>query len=110
MGVCFQIFMGVFLGIQNLKVRMDCFPTSDCPEEDRKLAGRASSEIIFQVDENGATGARIQRNKGVFEEGYNMSIESARCLAAYIQYVMEEAKIEYEAGSKSDDEVKKLFR
>jgi len=95
---------------RNLRVRMDCFPESECPEEGRKLPGKSSSEIIFQVYENGSTAARIQRNKGLFEEGYNMSMESARCLAAYIQYVMEEAKMEFDAGSKSDEEVKKLFR
>jgi hypothetical protein len=95
---------------RNVRVRMDCFPEADCPEEGKKLAGKSSSEIIFQVYENGSTAAIIQRNKGRFEEGYNMSIESARCLAAYIQYVMEEAKTEFEAGSRSDEEVKQLFR
>jgi len=95
---------------RKVNVRMDCFPISDCPSEGEKLDGRSSTEIIFGVSEDGATNGRIQRNKGLYEEGYNFSKDSALLLQAYINHVLLESKSDFEAGSATNEDVKNMFR
>jgi hypothetical protein len=93
-----------------LTKRVDCFPSATCPDEGKKRDGVASTEIVFQVNEEGATSGRIQRNKGLYDEGYNISMESAVWLQAYLNHVLREGKSEFEAGSRSTDELKDLLR
>lgn len=93
-----------------VSARVACFPVLDCPPEGQKIDGKASTEMIFSVNEDGATSGRIQRNKGRFEEGYNFSIKSGLLLQAYMNHVLTEGKTEFEAGSASDEELKKMFR
>jgi hypothetical protein len=95
---------------RKLETRIDCFPSEDCPPEGQKLDGRLSTEIIFAINEDGSTNARIQRNKGRFEEGYNVSIASGHLLQAYINHVLKAGKDEYEMGSTSTEDLKNLFR
>ena len=65
--------------------RAACFPSDKCPAENGpKRDGMASTEIDFKVYEDGSTAGRIQRNKGLFEDGYNISIDSALMLQAYM--------------------------
>ena len=90
--------------------RITCFPAENCPPEGGKLQGKASTELIFLVYENGSTAIRIQRNKGTYEEGYNISIKSGHCLEAYINYISKHAKSQFKAGSMTDSEVKDLFK
>lgn len=90
--------------------RVDCFPEADCPKEGEKLDGRASTEIIFIVNEDGSTAGRIQRNKGKFEEGYNVSINSAVLLRAYLRYVQSRGEREFVAGTRTTDDLNKLFK
>lgn len=95
---------------RKIDVRVDCFPDTDCPPEGRKIDNRSSTEVIFSINEDGSTSARIQRNKGRFEEGYNISIGSARLLQAYIHHVLVAGQTEHEIGSASIDELKDMFR
>jgi hypothetical protein len=76
------------------------------PERD----GVASTEIDFKVYEVRSTASRIQRNKGRFEDGYNVSIDSASMLQAYLNHILTEGKTDFEAGSRIDDQMKELFR
>ncbi len=90
--------------------RIDCFPAATCPEEGKKRDGVASTEIVFQVNDEGATSGRIQRNKGLYDESYNISMESAVWLQAYLNHVLRDGQSEFEAGSRSNDELKDLFK
>jgi hypothetical protein len=89
--------------------RVDCFPDGNCPAEGQKREGVSSTEIIFQINEDGATSGRIQRNKGKYDDGYNISMESAIWLQAYLKHVLNEGKSEFDAGSKSTDELRQMF-
>jgi len=95
---------------RKLDVRLDCFPEKDCPVEGGKLADHASTEIIFSINDDGSTGVRIQRNKGVYQEAYNLSIGSALLLQAYINHVLKAGTTEYEMGQKSTEDLKAMFR
>lgn len=90
--------------------RLDCFPLENCPAEGQKVDGKASTEVVFTVNDDGATGARFQRNKGRFEENYGISIESGLLLQAYIRHVLREGRREYEAGTQSKEDLDKMFQ
>ena len=83
-----------------------CVPVDAC---ETKQQGVSSSEIIFQVYEDGSTAGRIQRNKGMFSVGYNMSVESSILLSAYLTYMRDVGAKEFKVGIMSDEEVIKLF-
>jgi hypothetical protein len=95
---------------RKLDVRLECFPAADCPPEGQKVDAKASTEILFSINEDGSTSGRIQRNKGRFEEGYNVSVKSGLILQAYIHHVLSEGKAEFEAGTASTEDLKKLFQ
>jgi len=90
--------------------RAVCFPQKGCPEEGGKLDKSASTEIIFRVYEDGSTAGRIQRNKGRFESGYNISIESSLLLQAYLNHILLEGKKEFDAGSRDASQLRELFK
>ena len=83
-----------------------CIPKGLCSE---KKQGVSSTEIVFQIYEDGSTAGRIQRNKGKFAVGYNMSVESSILLSAYLTYMKEAGSKEFNIGVMSDKEVEKLF-
>jgi len=83
-----------------------CIPVDAC---ETKKQGISSSEIIFQVYEDGSTAGRIQRNKGLFSVGYNMSVESSILLSAYLTYMRDVGAKEFKIGIMTDEEVEKLF-
>lgn len=83
-----------------------CTPTVECQE---KVAGNTSTQVDFLVFEQGATGARLIRNKGAYKEEYAMSIESAALLASYFEYVLEIGKSNFEAGSRTTEDLDSLF-
>jgi len=83
-----------------------CIPVDACKT---KKQGISSSEIIFQVYEDGSTAGRIQRNKGLFSVGYNMSVESSILLSAYLTYMRDVGAKEFKIGIMTDEEVEKLF-
>ncbi|CAO4148968.1 hypothetical protein [Methylorubrum aminovorans] len=89
--------------------RLDCFPSESCPLEGEKVDGKASTEIVFSVNEDGSTGGRFQRNKGRFEEVYGFSVESGLMLQAYLRHVLKEGRREYEAGSQTKEDLDKIF-
>jgi hypothetical protein len=94
---------------KDFQKRLDCFPNDNCPLEGQKIDGKASTEIIFKVNDDGSTNGRIQRNKGRFEEGYNISVESGLMLQAYLRYVLKEGRQEHESGSQTKEDLDKLF-
>ncbi len=83
-----------------------CTPDPECSE---KRAGNTSTQVDFLVLEQGATGARLIRNKGAFKEEYGLSIESAALLASYFEFVLEIGKDNFEAGSRTSEQLDGLF-
>jgi hypothetical protein len=84
-----------------------CIPEGACTE---KKQGVSSTEVVFQIYEDGSTAGRIQRNKGKFAVGYNMSVESSILLSAYLTYMKEAGSKEFNIGVMTDKEVEKLFK
>lgn len=95
---------------KEFQLRMTCFPTDDCPPEGKKIEKKRSTEVIFKIYEDGSTGARIQINKGTFEEGYNISIGSANLLQAYINHMITVGKTEHDAGSTDEEQLRQMFK
>lgn len=91
---------------RNVRKTALCIPTGRC---NNKKSGVVSTEIIFQVYEDGSTAGRIQRNKGTFSTGYNLSVESSVLLSAYLTYMRDTGSKEFNIGNMSDDEVRSLF-
>ena len=83
-----------------------CVPSDACKT---KKKGVTSTEIIFQVYEDGSTSGRIQRNKGLFSIGYNLSVESTILMSSYLVYMQEVGAQEFKSGSMSDEQVESLF-
>jgi len=83
-----------------------CVPVGEC---DEKETGKSSTEILFQIYEDGSTSGRIQLNKGRFNVGYNLSVESSVLLMAYMTYMRDAGSREFSIGVMSDDEVLDLF-
>ena len=84
-----------------------CIPSDVC---ESKKAGVTSTEVIFQVYEDGSTAGRIQRNKGLFSMGYNLSVESTVLLSSYLIYMKEIGAREFRTGSMSETEIEDLFQ
>ena len=83
-----------------------CFPEENCGE---KKIGSSSTEVVFQIYEDGSTAGRIQRNKGQYVVGYNMSVESSILLGAYLIYMQEAGAKDFNIGVMTDDQVLDLF-
>ena len=83
-----------------------CFPEENCGE---KKIGSSSTEVVFQIYEDGSTAGRIQRNKGQYVVGYNMSVESSILLGAYLIYMQEAGAKDFNIGVMTDDQVLELF-
>ncbi len=86
--------------------RVDCFPVEYCGE---KRTGTTSTEVVFMLYEDGSTAAKVQRNKGTFSAGYNLSVESALVLSAYLDFMHEVGEKEFSLGTMTDDEMDALF-
>jgi hypothetical protein len=95
---------------KNYEKRVMCVPSDTCSSDGEHVDGKASTEVRFNVYEDGATAGRIQRNKGRFVEGFNFSVESAMLLQAYLGYVIKEAKAEYNSGTQDQHSLDKLFQ
>ena len=83
-----------------------CIPTDACKV---KKTGISSTELVFQVYEDGSTSGRVQINKGQFNVGYNMSVESTILLQAYLIYMRDLGSKEFSVGVMSDEELLELF-
>lgn len=83
-----------------------CIPEGSC---ENKKQGVSSTEVVFQVYEDGSTSGKIQRNKGTFSVGYNLSVESSVLLSAYLIYMRDIGAQEFKIGSMSDEQVEDLF-
>ena len=91
---------------RNLSKTALCIPEGKCQ---RKRQGVVSTEILFQIYENGSTAGRIQRNRGTFVNGYNLSVESSLLMAAYLTYMRDIGIKEFNLGNMTDDDVRDLF-
>ena len=96
--------------VRSYEKRVVCFPEKDCPPDGERIDGKSSTEIRFIVNEDGATAGRIQRNKGLFVEGYNVSIDSALMLQAYLNHVIKAANKEYTSGRRTKKELDEMFK
>lgn len=85
---------------------MICFPETDCTA---KVGGNTSTEIIFIMNEDGAMGVRLVRNKGAFVEAYGLSLQSAALLASYFDFIIAEGSKEYQAGAMTDADIDALL-
>ena len=83
-----------------------CIPKGKCAN---KRKGVMSTEIVFQVYEDGSTAGRIQRNKGTYSVGYNLSVESSVLLSAYLTYMRDTGFKEFNMRNMSDEEIESLF-
>ena len=92
---------------RRIEKRAVCFPEANCAE---KKVGTSSTEVIFQIYEDGSTSGKIQRNKGKYSIGYNFSVESAILLAGYLDYMVDVGSREFNVGTMTDKEVEDLFQ
>ena len=76
---------------------------------ENKKTGVTSTEIVFKVYEDGSTAGRIQRNKGTYSVGYNLSVESSVLLSAYMTYMRDIGFKEFNNRNMSDEEIESLF-
>ena len=83
-----------------------CIPRGRC---ENKKTGVMSTEIVFKVYEDGSTAGRIQRNKGTYSVGYNLSVESSVLLSAYMTYMRDIGFKEFNNRNMSDEEIESLF-
>jgi len=83
-----------------------CIPFGACVE---KKAGVSSTELLFQIYEDGSTSGSMQINRGQFSTGYNMSVESTILLQAYLIYMRDLGSKEFNIGVMSDEELLELF-
>ena len=83
-----------------------CIPRGRC---ENKKTGVTSTEIVFKVYEDGSTAGRIQRNKGTYSVGYNLSVESSVLLSAYLTYMRDTGFKEFNMRNMSDEEIESLF-
>ena len=83
-----------------------CIPAEAC---DLKKPGISSTELLFQVYEDGSTSGRMQLNKGQFSVGYNMSVESTILLQAYLIYMRDIGSSEFNVGVMSDEAILEMF-
>ena len=83
-----------------------CIPAEAC---DVKKPGISSTELLFQVYEDGSTSGRMQLNKGQFNVGYNMSVESTILLQAYLIYMRDIGSKEFNVGVMSDEAILEMF-
>lgn len=96
---------------KNYAKRMVCFPEPQCPAERQNgEKGKSSTEVVFQVYEDGSTAGRLQLNKGAFQEGVNFSVDSALLLQAYLAHVIKEAKLEYSSGTQTQKDLDEMFQ
>ena len=84
-----------------------CIPKGRC---ENKKTGVMSTEIVFKVYEDGSTAGRIQRNKGTYSVGYNLSVESSVLLSAYLTYMRDIGFKEFNIRNMSDEELESLFK
>jgi hypothetical protein len=77
---------------------------------ENKIQNDSSVQLDFLIYEDGATGAKLIQNKGKYSSGFNYSIESALLLASYFRYVLDEGQKDFEAGSRTDEELNDMFK
>jgi len=96
---------------QNVRRRFEkvasCFPKTDCGS---RQVGKASTEVVFQIYENGSTSGKLQRVKGEFVSGYNMSVESTVLLGAYLKYMRDIGEQEFKVGSMTEKDLDSMFK
>ena len=96
---------------KNLRRRFEksaaCFPETMCSN---RVPGNSSTEVVFMLYEDGSTSTKIQQNKGKFQSGYNVSVESGLLLSAYSDYMMDIGSKEFIAATMTDEELDAEFK
>lgn len=90
--------------------RVECFPAADCPDGDKRVDGKSSTELLFHVSDEGATNGVFRRNKGQYVENFSLSMESVAMLWCYMHHVINEGELEYKAGSQTKENLDQLFK
>lgn len=75
-----------------------------------KWASKPASESHREVDFDYSRVQRRSYRKGLFEDGYNISIESTLMLQAYMSHILTEGKTDFQAGSRTDEQMKDLLK
>jgi len=84
-----------------------CFPESMCKDN---RAGNSSTEVVFMLNQDGSTGAKIQRNSGNSVSGYDFSLESALLLSSYLDYMKKVGEADYTSGTVSNADLDTMFK
>ena len=95
---------------QNVRRRYEkvaaCFPSNNCGV---RQVGKSSTEVVFQIYEDGSTAGKLQRVKGEFVSGFNMSVESTVLLGAYLKYMRDIGEQEFKVGSMTAKDLDSIF-
>ena len=86
--------------------QMVCFPEAQCGE---KKKGNTSTEVVLTMNEDGAIGAQLIRNRGAVPETYAMSAPSAALLTSYFDFIVDYGVKENEAASMTSEDIDKLL-
>jgi hypothetical protein len=65
---------------------------------------------VCLIYEDGSTSGKLQRVKGEFLSGYNMSVESTVLLGAYLKYMRDVGEQEFKIGSMSEKGLDSMFK
>ncbi len=84
-----------------------CFPESVCKDSN---GGNATTEVVFMIDPDGSTAAKIQRNTGTAVSSYSFTIESALLLSSYLDYMKKEGEAEYSGGTVTNADLDTMFK
>ena len=95
---------------QNVRRRFEkvasCFPKADCGV--RQVG--TSTEVVFQIYENGSTSGKLQRVKGEFVSGYNMSVESTVPRSLSQIHAISESKSSRFFGLMTEKDLDSMFK
>ena len=92
--------------VRNHTKTIDCFPDDDCTEG----ASGPSTAYLFRVSDDGSTSIQIQRVLGPYRKTYAFSDESSRLLSEVMDEIEVVAEKDYKAGTRTQEEVDKLFQ
>lgn len=82
-----------------------CSPVAACT-----ASSGSRVEVLFLIYEDGSTSGRIVLHKGSYEQGYNLSIDSAKLLRTNLDYTLKTFSKEVSAKSKSKKSLDRMFK
>lgn len=94
--------------VRDFRKTVDCITQNEC---DVRLDKKTSTQLDFRAYSDGSTGAVLVRNKGArFSSQYSFSIESALLLSAYADFIWDKAMKEFDAETRTGEEIDSLFK